>query len=144
MRMTKILLIEDDPLIFRLYQKLFSLESYETELAEDGQAGLDALKHFQPDIILLDIMMPNMNGIEMLTHLKTNDETKNIPVVVLTNVADMNVTNIALSKGAVVVIIKSQSEPADVIATIKGVLAKYPQDTNSEETKPKSDEPKQS
>ncbi len=133
--MTKILLIEDDPLIYRLYKKLFSLEGYETELAEDGQSGLDALTHFHPDIILLDIMMPNMNGIEMLTQLKTNDETKNIPVIVLTNIADMNITNIALSKGAVLVIIKSQSEPADVIATIKGVLVKNEQTVGTEQPK---------
>jgi DNA-binding response OmpR family regulator len=65
--MTKVLLIEDDPLIYRLYQKLFSLEGFEIELAENGQLGLEKLKTFHPDILLMDIMMPTMNGIEMLT-----------------------------------------------------------------------------
>jgi CheY-like chemotaxis protein len=120
--MTKMLLIEDDPLIYRLYQKLFTLEGYEIELAENGQVGLDKLKTCHPDIILLDIMMPTMNGIEMMTQLKTDPTTKDIPVVVLTNLADMRVTNMALSKGAVLCILKSQTEPDDVVASIKGVL----------------------
>lgn len=135
--MTKILLIEDDPLIYRLYQKLFELEGYQTELAVNGQEGLDKLKSFQPDIILLDIMMPTMNGLEMMTKLKADETVKNIPVVVLTNVADMHVTNMALEKGAILFIIKSQSEPAEVIASIKGVLAKtYPNKSDSTNTLP--------
>jgi CheY-like chemotaxis protein len=122
--MAKILLIEDDPLIFRLYQRLFSLEGFQIEIAENGQAGLDKLNSFTPDIILLDIMMPTMNGIEMMSRLKDDEITKNIPVVVLTNLSDMRVTNMALAKGAVLYIIKSQTEPADVIATVKSVLEK--------------------
>lgn len=120
--MTKVLLIEDDPLIYRMYQKLFTLEGYEVELAENGQLGLEKLKTYHPDIILLDIMMPTMNGIEMMTELKNEPTTKDIPIVVLTNLADMRVTNMALSKGAVLCIIKSQTEPDDVVASIKGVL----------------------
>ncbi len=131
--MTKMLLIEDDPLIYRLYQKLFTLEGYQIELAENGQLGLEKLKTYQPDIILLDIMMPTMNGIEMMTQLKTDPSTKDIPIVVLTNLADMRVTNMALSKGAVLCILKSQTEPEDVVASIKGVLG-MPND--SEEEKP--------
>jgi CheY-like chemotaxis protein len=131
--MTKMLLIEDDPLIYRLYQKLFTLEGYEIELAENGQQGLEKLKTYHPDIILLDIMMPTMNGIEMMTQLKTDPLIKDIPVVVLTNLADMRVTNMALSKGAVLCILKSQTEPDDVVASIKGVLG---MPNESEEEKP--------
>jgi CheY-like chemotaxis protein len=129
--MSKILLIEDDPLIFRLYQKLFSLEGFESELAENGKSGIEKLKSFHPDIILLDIMMPDMNGIEMMSQLKEMPESKDIPIVVLTNIADMNVTNIALQKGAVLVIIKSQTEPAEVVASIKGVLARPDQQNDN-------------
>jgi CheY-like chemotaxis protein len=122
--MTKVLLIEDDPLIYRLYQKLFSLEGFEIELAENGQLGLEKLKTYTPDILLMDIMMPTMNGIEMLSELKSKPETKDIPVVVLTNIADMNITQMAISKGAVLCIIKSQTEPTDVINSVKAVLSK--------------------
>ena len=122
--MSKVLLIEDDPLIYRLYQKLFTLEGFEIELAENGQVGLEKLQSFHPDILLMDIMMPSMNGLEMLTQLKANPDTKDIPVVVLTNIADMNITQMAISKGAVLCIIKSQTEPSEVINSVKAVLAK--------------------
>lgn len=122
--MTKVLLIEDDPLIYRLYQKLFTLEGFQIELADNGLSGLEVIPVFQPDVILLDIMMPTMNGIEMLGKIKAEDKSKDTPVIVLTNVSDSNVTHMALQAGAVVCLIKSQTEPADVVATVKGVLAK--------------------
>lgn len=125
--MSKVLLIEDDPLIYRLYQKLFTLEKFDIEVAENGQEGLQKLKTFHPDILLMDIMMPQMNGLEMLSQLKTDPETKDIPVVVLTNIADMHITQMALSKGAVLCIIKSQTEPGEVINSVKAVLAKATQ-----------------
>ena len=122
--MTKILLVEDDPLIYRMYQKAFKLEGFETELAVNGQEGLDKLKEFKPDIILLDIMMPVMNGVEMLTKLKTELKTKDIPVVVLTNVSDAGVTHEVFTKGASMIIVKSETEPDQVIGWINSVLAK--------------------
>jgi len=123
----KVLLVEDDPLVYRLYQKLFKLENFEIETAENGQIGLDKLKTFHPDIILLDVMMKTMNGLDMLTKLKADKATADIPVVVLTNVADMRITQLASEHGAVTVLIKSQSEPADVVGMVKGVLAKAAQ-----------------
>lgn len=122
--MAKILLVEDDPLIYRMYQKLFSLEGFETETAENGQEGLDKLATFKPDVILLDIMMPKMNGLEMLTKLKSEESTKDIPVAVLTNVSDMGVANEIFAKGADLSIVKSETEPDTVIEWINSVLAK--------------------
>ena len=124
--MTKILLVEDDPLIYRMYQKLFTLEGYETETANNGQEGLDKLKDFKPDIIMLDIMMPTMDGVTMLNHLKENPETAEIPVVILTNVADQRIANQTFEKGASLSIVKSETEPEQVIAWIKSVLSKKP------------------
>lgn len=122
--MTKVLLVEDDELIVRLYEKLFKLEGFEIETAGNGQAGLDKLKDYTPDIILLDVMMPEMNGLEMLGKLKEDEATKNIPVVVLTNVADISIANEAISRGAALSMVKSESEPEDVVAAVKGVLAR--------------------
>ena len=135
--MTKVLLIEDDPLIYRLYKKLFKLENFEIEVAENGQLGLEKIQTFYPDIILLDVMMPTMNGLEFLTKLKTEDDTKNIPVIVLTNMTDFSVTNMVLSKGAALCIIKSESEPTEVIDSVKAVLAKYAQVDDSDQTQEK-------
>jgi CheY-like chemotaxis protein len=122
--MPKILLVEDDPLIYRMYQKLFNLEGFETEVAENGQLGLDKLQEFHPDVILLDIMMPTMNGLEMLTKLKADPATKDIPVAVLTNMSDVNVANQVFDKGAQLTIVKSETEPDTVIAWINSVLTK--------------------
>jgi len=72
----------------------------------------------------MDIMMPTMNGIEMLTNVKADPSTKDIPVIVLTNIADMNITQMALSKGAVLCIIKSQTEPEDVVNSVRAVLSR--------------------
>lgn len=122
--MTKVLLIEDDPLIYRLYEKLFKLEGFEIELAENGKLGLEKVGSVKPDIILLDIMMPEMNGIEFLTNLKADETTKDIPVIVLTNMSDMNVAQMAQAKGAVLIIVKSQAEPDHVVESVKAVLSK--------------------
>ncbi len=123
----KILLVEDDPMIYRLYQKLFKLEKFDIETAENGQTGLDKLKTFHPDVILLDIMMKTMNGLEMLTKLKEDPATASIPVIVLTNLSDMNIGQMAITKGAVQIIVKSEREPADVVAIVNGALSKAEQ-----------------
>lgn len=134
--MAKILLVEDDPLIYRMYQKLFTLEGFETETAENGQEGLEKLVTFKPDVILLDIMMPKMNGLEMLTKLKAEESTKDIPVAVLTNVSDLGVANEIFAKGADISIVKSETEPETVIEWINSVLAKKggTTDTSSDDT----------
>lgn len=120
--MSKLLLVEDDELIVRLYEKLFKLEGFDIATANNGQAGLDHLKNDKPDVILLDVMMPEMNGLEMLSKLKEDENTKGIPVVVLTNVADVSIANEAISRGAVLSLVKSETEPEDVVASVKGVL----------------------
>jgi CheY-like chemotaxis protein len=122
--MTKVLLVEDDPLIIRLYQRTLNLEGFEVESADNGLSALEVLPNFHPDIILLDIMMPTMNGVEFLKAMKEKSPDKPVPVIVLTNVSDSNVTLSAVDAGAALVLIKSQTEPDDVVGAIKGVLAK--------------------
>ena len=122
--MAKILLIEDDPLMVRLYQKVFSFEGYKVETAMSGQEGLKKVKSSKPALILLDIMMPKMSGLEVLDKLKADPSLKKIPVVTLTNLASENDKKAALSKGAVKHIIKSEYEPEQVVNIIKKILGK--------------------
>jgi len=112
--MAKILIIEDDPLMSRLYKKIFTFEGYDVDVASDGEEGLKAVSTSKPTLILLDIMMPKMNGMEVLERLKTSDDTKKIPVVVLTNLAGEKDAEVALSKGAIKYIVKSEYEPKQV------------------------------
>lgn len=120
--MQKILLVEDDPYIYRLYQNLFTLEGFEIKVAEDGKQALGEIQEFHPDIVLLDVMMKNMNGIEVLTELKADPTTSGIPVIILTNMTDMHTAQMAVDRGALQVVIKSEKEPADVVAIVKDVL----------------------
>ncbi len=122
--MTKVLLVEDDPLIIRMYQKTLQLEGYEIESADNGLSALEVLPNFRPDIILLDIMMPTMNGVEFLHNMKADPSLATTPVIVLTNVSDSSVTMSAVDAGAALILIKSQTEPDDVIKAIEGVLNK--------------------
>jgi len=121
----KILIVEDDPLMTRLYQKVFKFEKYEVEVASNGMTGLEKVETFKPTLILLDIMMPKMNGLQVLAKLKANPETKKIPVVVLTNLAGTQDAETAMAKGAVKYIVKSEHEPKEVVKIVKGILAGY-------------------
>lgn len=123
--MVKILIIEDDPLMSRMYQKIFTFEGYEIEMAADGIEGLEKIRTGKPTLILLDIMMPKMNGLQVLEKLKANPETKAIPVVILTNLAGQQDAEKALTLGAVKYIVKSEYEPKQVADMVKEILAGY-------------------
>ena len=123
--MAKILIVEDDPLMARMYQKIFTFEHFEVEMAENGQDGLDKIRTSKPSLILLDIMMPVMNGLEVLEKLKADPETKSIPVIMLTNLAGQQDAETALAKGAVKYIIKSEHDPKEVSDIVKQILAGY-------------------
>lgn len=126
--MSKILIVEDDPLMSRMYQKIFKFEGFEVDFAGDGEEGLEKVRSGKPTLILLDIMMPKMNGLEVLDKLKLDPETKKIPVIMLTNLAGTQDAEAALTKGAVKYIIKSENEPKQVVNMVKEILAGYTRD----------------
>ena len=123
--MAKILIVEDDPLMSRMYQKIFIFEGYEVELASNGEEGLEKARSMKPTAILLDVMMPKMNGMQVLEKLKLDPEMKAIPVVMLTNLAGQQDAENALAKGAVKYIVKSEYEPKQVANMVKEILAGY-------------------
>ena len=98
--MIKVLTIEDEPLISKMYQKALGTVDFEV-VVSTGSDAIDLAKSTQPNIILLDIMMPEPNGIQVLEKLKSEEDTKNIPVVMLTNLSGKYDKSYALSKGAV-------------------------------------------
>ena len=121
--MQKVLLVEDDPLISRMYVKVFTFEGFEIRLAVNGQEGLEALKDFHADILLVDVMMPVMNGVEMLAKLKLDPATRDIPVIMLTNLADARTAESTLNQGALKYLVKGNYSPMDVAAMVKDILA---------------------
>lgn len=124
--MAKILLIEDDNLMIRMYQRKLKADGYEIEVALNGEEGLERVKTFNPDLVLLDIMMPKMNGLQVLEKMKADDEIKNIPVILLTNLSGSDADkDKGLELGAVAYLVKSNMKPDEVIAKVKEVLAGY-------------------
>lgn len=126
--MTKLLIVEDDPLMSRLYQKIFTFEKYEVVLARDGAEGLEKARSESPTLILLDVMMPKMNGLQVLEKLKADPATKKIPVIVLTNLAGEKDAETAMLKGAVKYIVKSEYDPKEVSKMVKEILLAHTRD----------------
>jgi len=98
--MPKILIVDDDPEMQKLYDRIFEIEEFQVETADDGHEGMDKVRLFRPDVILLDIMMKNVNGLEMLQQIKADSTSRDVPVVILSNVSDPKVANEARGKGA--------------------------------------------
>lgn len=123
--MAKVLIVEDDPLMSRMYQKIFAFDGFEVEMARDGEEGWDMVKKVSPTLILMDIMMPKLNGIDLLERIKADPHLKQIPVVMLTNLAGQADAEKALEMGAVKYIIKSEHEPKEVSAMVKEIISGY-------------------
>lgn len=123
--MLKILIVEDDQFILKMYKKKFEIKGYVVEVAHDGQEAMDKMQKLTPDLILLDIMMPKLNGLEVLDLMKKDQQLKNIPVIVLTNLSTSADAETALSKGAVKYIIKSEYTPTQVVDVAEKVLPSH-------------------
>jgi len=119
---TKILIIEDDFFIRELYERQFTKEGYLILSSEDGPSGLLAASQEKPDLILLDIMLPKLNGLDLLRTLKAKDETKNIPVILLTNLGQESVIKEGFELGAESYLIKSAYTPSQIIDEIKNFM----------------------
>ena len=117
--MTKILLIEDEELVARMYEKALKFEGYEVAVAFGGKTGLEKVGNFKPDLVLLDIMMPEPDGIEVLERIKANPETSPLPVIMLTNLSGKRDAQLALEKGALDYIVKSKITLSDLAEKIK-------------------------
>ena len=124
--MARILLVDDDQLLVRMYQKKLENDGYEVAVADDGDVALQKTKEFVPNLILLDIMMPKVNGYEVLKNLKASEATKNIPVILLTNVgsSDEDLQK-GMDLGAVAYLVKAGNRPDVVVSKVKEVLAGY-------------------
>jgi len=119
----KVLLIEDDPLMLNLYKNTFELEGVKLLLAEDGPKGIEMAKQEKPDLILLDLLMPKMSGYDVLKILKENKETKNIPVIVLSNLLDTTENIEKVKKlGAEEYWVKSSYTSEDIVEKVKKYL----------------------
>lgn len=119
-----ILLVEDDEFLAELYATKLNLEGFEVDLAGDGEKGLKMVKEKNPDLVLLDIVLPKMDGFEVLKEMKAGKITKNIPVILLTNLSQKDEVKRGLDLGADDYLIKAHFMPSEVIRKIKQALDK--------------------
>ena len=120
--MAKILIIEDDLRLAQMYQKILAFAGNEVAVAADGEEGLEKVKTEKPSLILLDVMLPKLNGLDVLEKLKADPETKNIPVIMLSNLGDMQNAEKAMELGAIKYIQKGDTDPQQVTDLIQEIL----------------------
>lgn len=120
----KILIIEDDSFISDMYKIKLESEGFEVSVAADGVQGLEAAGKENPDLILLDIVMPKMDGFTVLQNLKEKPEVQNIPVIMLTNLGQKDSVEKGLKLGAADYIIKAHFTPLEVVDKVKAFLNK--------------------
>jgi two-component system, response regulator len=121
--MAKIAIIEDDQAISQMYRLKFDAEGYEVETAANGKLGLELAEQMRPDIILLDLMMPEMNGDEMLQKMRATDWGKDIKVIILTNVGEQEAPDVLKQLGVRRFIVKAEMTPRQVAEMVKNELA---------------------
>ena len=127
--MTKVLIVEDDALLRKAYKTKLTLEGFEVAEAADGVMGIEQVKTWKPDVVLLDILMPNVDGIEVLRRLEPKKNYPGMRIIVFSNWSIPEKVEQALALGAEKYLVKSTISPNDMIQTLR--------------EKPKSSEPQE-
>ncbi|MFH0874233.1 MAG: response regulator [Candidatus Komeilibacteria bacterium] len=118
----KILLVEDEEMLANMYQVKFQNDGFQLIKAGNGEEGLVLAEKEKPDMILLDVIMPKMDGFTVLKRLKDNPSTKNIPVLLLTNLGQDEDVKKGNELGAVGYLVKANITPSEVVAKVKEVM----------------------
>ncbi len=119
-----ILLVEDDEFLANMYKTKLELEKYNVIMASNGESALRIINEKELDLILLDIVLPKISGFEVITRIKTNKESKAIPVIMLTNLGQKEDIEKGLKLGADEYLIKAHFLPSEVIGKIKKLIGK--------------------
>lgn len=117
--MQKVLIIEDDPAFSKLWSVELVTNGFAVEIANNGEEGFAKAQTYLPDVILCDIMMPKLNGIDTLKKIRATETLKKTPVIMLTNFGQENLVKDAFSSGATDYVLKYQSTPAEIKEKVK-------------------------
>src|SRR5688572_8935519 len=129
--MKKVLIIEDDPIVAHIYKTRLERESYEVEVATDGQDGVKQMNECTPDAVMLDLMLPRMNGVDVLKKIRSRSEFQNTPVIVFTNAYVPTMINEAYQAGATQVFNKATLTPRQIIDALHtAIYSENPDFTN--------------
>ena len=118
----KILIIEDDQLVANIYRNKFALEGFQAETAPDGDIGLELVRSFRPDAVLLDLVLPRVTGLEVMRRLRAEKEFEGLPVIVFSNTYLSNMVQEAWKAGATKCLSKASCTPKQVIEAVRSTL----------------------
>lgn len=133
-----VLLVDDDLTLREMYAERLKAEGFAVEMAKDGEEALQKATDLHPNLILLDIMMPKVNGLDVLKQLKAQTETADIPVIVLTALIQDREKMESITRGADDYVVKSETMPGDVIAKITAVLERHNGKSETQAAQPQS------
>jgi len=119
----KILVVEDDKILSKMYSTKLKNAGMEVAVAGNGEEGLELMKSFGPDLVLMDLMMPKMDGFTALEKAKADPKLKSIPIVILSNLSTGADADEVLKKGAKDFIVKSNLTPGQVVERVKKLLS---------------------
>ncbi len=117
-----VLLVEDDTFLANIYKTKFEMEGFKVTVAENGEIGLDEVKKKKPDIVLLDVLLPKMDGFTVLKHIKEDASLASTPVILLTNLGQKDDVEKGLELGAVDYLIKAHFKPSETVSKVKKAL----------------------
>lgn len=120
--MKSILLVEDDQFIIDIYSNHFKREGFDVDIAVDGQMALDKIEQRHPDLLILDILLPKLDGWEVLKRIRENPTTKNLKVVVISNLNQRDSAQRAQELGVLKFFLKVETGPEEITNTIKEIL----------------------
>src|SRR5256884_9773416 len=124
--MKKMLIVEDDQIVGNIYRHKFQVEGFQVSLATDGEAGAAAVKEINPDVVILDLMLPKLNGVEILKKMRAEPTTKSIPVIVLSNAYLGSLIQEAWKAGANHCMIKASCTPRQLIELVNKTIGASP------------------
>lgn len=118
----KLLIIEDDLVLQKALSQYLESENFEVKCAGDGETGIKMATKEKPDLILLDIVLPKKDGYEVLAEVRGNKDTKNIPIILLTNLGSISDVEKALGLGATTYLVKADYKLEEITQKIKEIL----------------------
>jgi len=122
--MKKVLIIEDDQIVGNVYRNKLTVDGYEVQVKQDGESGLEVMSTFVPDLIMLDLILPNMSGIEVIRAIRTSPTFGRVPIVVFSNTYLTNLVQDAWKAGATKCLSKSSCSPKEVLEVVHSTIGK--------------------
>lgn len=121
----KVLIIEDDKFLQKILVTKFTKEGFDVRAASDGEEGLQQIAEFAPSLVLLDLILPKMNGFELLAEMRTNEKMRRIPVLILSNLSQEEDIKRTKELGAIDFMVKADLSINEVVTKVKESYAKF-------------------